>query len=766
MSSVVEVLLRAKDEASAVAKRSAASIKAAFAGVTKHSQGVTTALGKAGRGVGAIGSLGAKAFGVLSVGALGATAAIGAVGGLAMKIATDSQEALQSLAGATNNWASLTGDSWDKSKVVMEGLTKELGKQAATLPGTTQQYVAFGNAIADNVVNSFTDLNGVVNKSKAINWLKDTTANLEILRQASGATEKQSAIDVSNFLGGTYKSEKGMMATQFWASNPTMMTNLRKAAKEFGFDSVNAMLKGANAQQRAEILQLAASRSVTKELKDELGNSIDGAVEGLKTQLFDPNVGLFGGLRKFDFRGKSVDMNRAMGTILNEMSGAMGGMFGHIGKGLELAGFETDPLVILSQTMDLFNSGLKSVSSMVQGIKIGDIASFFLPLKNMFDKLAEIGSQMKIGDILRGGEGGNIGEKLGQMFATMQNTFLSVFSNPGAIYAAVFNFTSQLMNMIGSYLMNLNWGGVLTAIASFGAAIIAVVLSVVMNLILALGQGLTMLFSSIGSMLGPIFMGGLSMLGGFLMGAGALLLAVFMGIGTFLMGLIMGAVGLFMSAVSMLGMALSTAVSTFMSGVSQIGSGVVSAIQGWIGAAMGAVGAFAGWGAQIAGAIQSGAAAIGSAIVNAVQGMMEAAKSAASSIGGMLRLPGGGGAKYAGHNQTALYRTASEGRGQHSLLGAMALERKKMPVNSEPVIANSSEAIIPRNQFGAMARMMSKPLPVPVPVGVQSGGPVQVSVNAPITIHTQPGMDPQSIYESVVQALQDSMDQSLRTQLA
>lgn len=729
----LQVIIDAVDNASAKIRGVAGAASGAFNGISKVANVAGLALGAAGL-------------------------AVGGVLGLGSKLAADSQQALTSAASAANNWSSLTGDSFKAGQEIVSGMTKELTAQAKVLPGTTQQYIELSNAVLDNVVGAYTDASGKIDKSSSMGWIENNIAGLEILRQAAGATAGQTAKDISTFLGGQYKSQKSMLQTQFFAGNPTMMTNLEKAAKSFGFETLDAMLKSGTKKQLAEALGKATSASITEELKNELGNSFEGAVEGIKTQLFDPNEGLFGGLRKFTFAGVETDLNRAIGSRISRIGQSVSQVMSEFQKVAEILGIETDPLVLITGAFEGVANFAEGVSAAVEDLYMPDIAAAFKPFIDVFNNFA---SGFKMPDF---SSASAAGADIGKMMASLISLPSQLISkiDTGQIASVASGLGQGLVTAISSFIVNIDWGSMLGASINIGAAMAGLAQGIIQGSMAAIGQALQAIGNSLSLGISNVVLSAANGITGFLSGIGygiagiwqqaqatisTTLMAAGVAISTSMAGL--GALfsGIGARVMAVLSGIAATIGSALQSGLAAIGSALQSGFQSLIAAGMAAVGGLAGIGGTIAGIISAGLAAIGQRIIQEVQGLIQAAQSFAASLPGIGGLIGGGGSAGIG--------VASRAKGQNlsSVSAAISREQRMMPSGSEIVVANSSEAIVPQNRLSQFASSVAS-------------RPQQQTGNMQITFNINGALQPEAIVAQVEQRLKQMQTRSARTMLA
>lgn len=360
----VSVRLTLQDLASAGLRGFQSSIRQLQAQVSAASTAMNGSLSKVDYSFKRMGQ-GARAVGGLIKSAILPTLAIAtsAVYGLTKGLQDASGIELNNI-NTAGTFAALTQTSFADATKAITGLNNDLARSAAALPGATQDYKDIASGILDNMVPAFRDASGVVDKSGLLKGVKNLATNFGVLGAQSQTAGKDVSKFISKALGGASESELSQLL--FAENNPALLGFYVQELQKQG-----ATIKNATAQQRAIALDLASSKLVTDDVKKAASQSFAGVIEGFKSNLFDPNTGLFGLMRDLD--GSTPQVESVLTSVTAGVNAIVGedGLLNTIGATLKLLGFEgIDPMLALKGVVDgitgkiqSFNSYLKSLSA-------------------------------------------------------------------------------------------------------------------------------------------------------------------------------------------------------------------------------------------------------------------------------------------------------------------------------------------------------------------------------------------------------------------
>ena len=553
-----------------------------------------------------------------------------AVGGLtsALSEAADIQSGNIATAG---DFMKMTGKSYAESIGFVDDFTKRMAKLAAALPGQTKDYVTLGKGLTDNLIPAFQNLDGTLQDSSFAASLDAITKNAALRVANTDATTRQASLAISKALSGS-ASIKGLARLKFFQENPAVLSTIEKEASRLG-----TKLEDMTARQRAEVIEKALA--VPDEIIKASQESIKGLVEGFRSSLFDPQIGLFGLLRDTDI-GLEGDQSvlAALSVTAMKILGP-GGLFAQIGETLKILGLSTDPMAALFR-------GVTSLNSWLDGLNIAGLAGSLVAM-----------------------DGGKLGEMASGLQGQLINWMLGLDWH--SISDAVGRAIAGLANYVGAMVLNFP---VSDAIA-LGFVIFA-----------AIGRGLITAFQGLDS---NFWLGALKGLG--LTLAGMLIFSFVAGFGGVVIA-IAGAIAFLVTTIVQDWQLITATWSQWFGQAFNATFGFINAIL--TGMAQLSVGMLTGMAQAtqaVIGFIADGVAAVGSAVTGLFSRM-------ASAIASLNPLAAGTGVR----KGSKKVGNAAGGLNFGGLFGALAREMVAMPSGASPVVANSAETILNPGQVSGL----------------------------------------------------------------
>ena len=274
------------------------------------------------------------------------------VGGVSSAIGT-AANSQQELLAATASFSAVAGRSFQESSRFISEFETNLAKSVASLPGATSGYIQLSRSIADELIPAFTNLRGELDEQGLSRTLGNISANAGLLGSAAGLQGSDSALAIQRAIGGASTAELRQLA--FFERNPALLRKLEESLAEVGAKS----FKELDPASVVKIVENSLAQFATPELKRESAKSFNGLIEGLRSQLFDPQVGVFGFLRDLDpaLAGSQTLLDRF--TQTTRLLIGSGGVLDSIGSaGSRLLGGR-DPLVIVDNALAGFNEFLE-----------------------------------------------------------------------------------------------------------------------------------------------------------------------------------------------------------------------------------------------------------------------------------------------------------------------------------------------------------------------------------------------------------------------
>ena len=286
----------------------------------------------------------------------------------------------QSLLSEASTYAALTGRSFSDAEALIDKLGAKIDEFAeCPLPGVAQDYKKIATGIESDLIPAFTSLTGVFDEGLFLKNISDITKGLGVLSQSSHVTNENTAAFASKLLQGSSIDE--LKHLEFATSNSAFLPMYERKLKEIGKTAETA-----TRADRALALKLVTQQLVTPELISRSSNSINGLLGSLKDKLFSPTKGIFGLLKDLDEKTKgNQSVLSAFNNTLKLLIGD-NGLFDSIGKTLTLLGVDPDFILKslkggidnLNNWISSLNSFVSSINTNIQGKDKGQIVKEFI----------------------------------------------------------------------------------------------------------------------------------------------------------------------------------------------------------------------------------------------------------------------------------------------------------------------------------------------------------------------------------------------------
>lgn len=335
--------------------------------------------------------------------------------------------------------AKVTGWSLKDATAYTRQMQIEMGRLAAALPGTTDDYIRLATGITDNLVPAFRDLYGNIDQDALLDATKALSAFGAMRASVSdGAFDvKDAALGISKALSGT-RSLRQLATLQFFERNVAILDAMQKAEDETG-----VAWKEMDARQRVQILR--AAMSLSDETIKNAQESALGLIEGLKSQLFDPRTGALGMLRTFKLDGIDTTIVQEVNTVVKALFALLGSV------AALLPGQDTFILQALGRGLQRLTVTIQSISawvdanatSLMDALNVGDVGSVLANALNAIDFRS-------VGEVF--------GTYAGRITTVLLENTLSFLA--GLDYG---NILGGVVASIGAFLSQLDLGTVLKA---------------------------------------------------------------------------------------------------------------------------------------------------------------------------------------------------------------------------------------------------------------------------------------------------------------
>lgn len=335
------------------------------------------------------------------------------------------------------------GLSYNEAETLNATITQDLAKKAAVLPGVTDDYLKLYRSISDDVATANKDLNGgTVNLEQYKEQVTDLAAKWTVLGQ--GMTNGQ----MNNALRGIMSGDslKSLRKLEFFESNPLLVNSLESLTQQAGKE-LQDMTRG----ERLQVLLKAVDMSLTDETIARMGGTLDAQVQGFMTVLADPTTGVFGLMRDLDKQAQGQQtafqaITEAVGTIVGPK-----GLLFTISDAMKEFGLEFgDPMQMLADAAKWFGKKVKSVTALIRGIG---------------------GNADRLGGLIHGLSGqlfGSMGKLLPRVVDFLSGAIVKL--GQGFVFVLQHLDWNALVTGLGKAMLQINWGQVTAALGTVLAA--------------------------------------------------------------------------------------------------------------------------------------------------------------------------------------------------------------------------------------------------------------------------------------------------------
>jgi len=370
-----------------------------------------------------------------------ATSAVGAFTD-ALSNAIDTQQTIIMTSGSM---ASILGTTFEQGNDFVLEMNSRLAVLAGSLPGVTAEYTAFANGIVDDLglVNKEAN-NGFIDMESFNEDIDLVTSKFQILSQQPGLSKAQSMGAFQSILGGRDLGQ--LEKLEFFRANPSFINALKQVEEGMG-KSFEEMTK----PERLEGLIEALNTSITDETLGKLTESLGSQIEGLKTNLLDPQVGLFGLMRDTNttIEGQQSVLE-ALTATAKVLFGADNSLFATISDLFQVLGLSTDPMANLYGFILNVNQEIIGLSTVIRRI-----SSF-------------LGNSSDIGSMP-----GFIQDNIGGLISEYSNRFISQADILiPRIFRAIYDGVAIGVDFLLLAATSINWTGLAGTLAnSLGSAL-------------------------------------------------------------------------------------------------------------------------------------------------------------------------------------------------------------------------------------------------------------------------------------------------------
>ncbi|UKO99361.1 hypothetical protein [Nostoc sp. UHCC 0870] len=373
----------------------------------------------------------------------------------------------------------LVGLNFKDATSFIDEFSNTMSKVAASLPGATSDYVNLGKGIMDNLVPAFKALDGSFDQEAYKEALNSISKDAGFLAATSKVDTSLASLGISKFLGGA--STASLTKLKFFEANPATLAFIEQEAQKLG-----KSVEDLTARERVEVLKRALK--VPDEVIKASTTSISGLIEGFKSTLLDPQTGVFGLMKDLS----NDEGTQSAFTALNDgLIGILGedGLLNTVGVSLRRLGISLgDPMVTLRNGILGFNKRVEEINNFLKSFnnsvifnvngeeKLRELFSKIFNFEGLGTKLAAFTNQGLdfLGNLDWGSVFGFVGTKLAELFNEIFRFIIKLdFVKIGDV---ILKALGGLFIGLGKFLSNLDWGALLLTLGKLiGYALLGVV---------------------------------------------------------------------------------------------------------------------------------------------------------------------------------------------------------------------------------------------------------------------------------------------------
>lgn len=360
---------------------------------------------------------------------------------------------------------------------IQKDLGMAIAKAAASQPGSTQDYVAMSDMISGSIARGFEG-----DKDGFLAATTDLVKTSGLLAQTKGIDTNSAGSTIGRFINGSSGFNQ-LRNIDFFEKNQDLVFKIDEVAKSKGLDT--AKLQDWSQKQRIEVLKLASAQVVTPELLAALNSTADAQIETMKTQLFDPRIGIFGFLRELPTRGNKSILDAVSNFLggLSTLSTSLGGLMQKLGLGF-------DPLVPLAMFIDWMSSLMDKLSVIVTGFNPSKLAFSLMTFEGFFEGL----TNFKAWDI-----GANMAKFYGNIIKNLTSSIANVdWVNLGRTIAQLL---MKAADLVMGYILNTDFNAIadlaLTILVAIGKIAIGILSEMIYTILKDIGNGLKRAFKGV-----------------------------------------------------------------------------------------------------------------------------------------------------------------------------------------------------------------------------------------------------------------------------
>lgn len=203
--------------------------------------------------------------------------------------------------------------NFDEGLQLFDEIKIKLAKSAASLPGTTADYITVFRSLSDDMATALNSAGAGAGQLKQLFREKVPQAVEKLVLQSKLYGQDIPVSSITRTYSKLLSTGKVNSKEIFVQRNPVLRTGIEKWEKENG-----KKLPQLNVRERFDALNKIFADSISTSQMDGLKGSFQAKIETIKSFLFDPDVGMFGFER--EFKNASGETT----TVFKTLAGAIG----------------------------------------------------------------------------------------------------------------------------------------------------------------------------------------------------------------------------------------------------------------------------------------------------------------------------------------------------------------------------------------------------------------------------------------------------------
>lgn len=378
------------------------------------------------------------------------------------------------------------GSTFGEAEKRVKNLKISIAEMAAPLPGTTETYTKFFQAVSGGLSRTF---KGKPEEFEAVT--KDITKRAGVLASIwnINGTDAGSVFDRLIQGNGGFRE---VALNDVIQRNGGFKNAMMEQMKVMGFEVEEWQAQ--STETRLKVVQAALKIATPDDLIERFNDTFESVTQGLQTYWFNPLTGIFGVMRE-------VSTDKGMTTGLQTVTETIRAMI-DVGKALNtmatVKGISIDPMKMLIEFLQDFTQLLNGIEYFIRSG--GQLPTFNFDLdivgaiRGMAENVPKVLSGMFRGanSILASGDLAEVGTWLGEVINSLSLLLTNIFTKTDwiAIGETVGRFLGSTIRLAINFLAKLNYAQIGSAVFGFVQAVVLFGIGILKGIVLDFGKGI------------------------------------------------------------------------------------------------------------------------------------------------------------------------------------------------------------------------------------------------------------------------------------